>query len=196
MNTQIKANDLQKKVIGYLETLSGDRSCQKVRSHEEVTRVCCQIPPVQSKAPKTLDIYGHLIFGLHAEATQLSSDLVTPVKLHPIVPETPSKAQYATNDEQESTITSNMIKKPALCRLFGGKCMNLVDLAGFEPAASSVRLGSRSRKRWKKLSITSILFQNHYTVIAYLLPIVPELFPICIGMKRGKAIRSPVQIGI
>jgi hypothetical protein len=52
----------------------------------------------------------------------------------------------------------------------------------------------------EKPSITSILFQTHHTVLAYLYPncsrIVHAVYPICIGMKQGKATRKPVQRGI
>ena len=45
-------------------------------------------------------------------------------------------------------------------------------------------------EKGKKLSITSIMFLNHHTVLAYLFPIVPELFP---SMKQGKTTQSPVR---
>jgi integrase len=41
-----------------------------------------------AKPSITLDIYGHLIPGMQAEAAEMIDELVTPVKLHPIAPET------------------------------------------------------------------------------------------------------------
>ena len=41
-----------------------------------------------SKPSITLDVYGHLIPGTQLEAAEKIDDLVTPIKLHPIAPET------------------------------------------------------------------------------------------------------------
>ena len=53
------------------------------------------IPPIvvsrrlgHSKASTTLDMYGHLLDGMQNEAASLMDDLITPVKLFPIVPDT------------------------------------------------------------------------------------------------------------
>ena len=40
--------------------------------------------------------------------------------------------------------------------------------------------------------ITSIMLQNHHTVLAYLFPIVPELLP---QYEARKGVRNPVQMG-
>jgi integrase len=52
------------------------------------------IPPIvvsrrlgHSKASITLDIYGHLIPSMQAEAAELIDELVTPIQLHPIAPD-------------------------------------------------------------------------------------------------------------
>jgi integrase len=53
------------------------------------------IPPIvvsrrlgHSKASTTLDVYGHLLDGMQNEAASLMDDLITTVKLFPIVPDT------------------------------------------------------------------------------------------------------------
>lgn len=48
----------------------------------------------------TEDTNGHLIPGMQVEAAKLISDLVTLVQLFPIVPEAPSEAQNATENER------------------------------------------------------------------------------------------------
>jgi hypothetical protein len=119
------------------------------------------------------------------------------IVIFPILFENAVKVVFIQNQDMVETLFTNR-SYPVCCKysILG----NSVDLAGFEPAASSVRWMSRKGKRGKKASITSTMCQNHHTVLAYLFPncsrIVPAVYPICIGMKQGKAIRSPVQMGI
>src|SRR4030042_4092680 len=58
---------------------------------------------------------------------------------------------------------------------------------------------SRYGQRGKKPAITSRMYQNHHTVLAYLYPncsrIAHEVYPICIGMKLGKAAPNPALRG-
>jgi hypothetical protein len=96
------------------------------------------------------------------------------IVIFPILFENAVKVVFIQNQDMVETLFTNR-SYPVCCKysILG----NSVDLAGFEPAASSVRWMSRKGKRGKKASITSTMCQNHHTVLAYLFPNCSRIVP-------------------